>query len=62
MKWFWLLVIVASVASLVASDEAKRKRWRSLADDANGPTYHRVTSLLNLAVAAWQSVVLWWPR
>lgn len=62
MKWYWLLAILAAVVSIVQSDESKRKRWEAKAEDDNAPNVDRLGSLLVLALAIWQSIVLWSPQ
>lgn len=62
MKWYWLVGIVVSAIGIVTSDATKRERWQAKADDKNAPNVDRLGSLLFLALATWQSIVLWWPR
>lgn len=62
MRWFWLFVIFTTVWSLLQSDETKRDEWRRRAEREWSPTADRVASLLMMALAIWQSFVIWGGR
>lgn len=62
MKWYWLFVILSACVRIVGSDAKKRATWLKQADDPNAPNIDRLDSLLSMALAVWQCIVLWWPR
>ena len=61
MKWLWLVLVVAMCINLTVTDEQWRKHWEKRASDQN-PTRDRICCLLMLALAVWQSIVLWSAR
>jgi hypothetical protein len=62
MRWYWLIVVLASCYSIAQSDASKRKSYETRAASPHGPAIERVVALAFLALATWQSLVLWSPR